>query len=138
MTSLLERFTGADTDREPEGEPVTLPFGRRTADYPFWAGVQGLDPAAPEPDDWAFAARLAAMACALHVHGPDAGLRGVFGKPPAQKYLDWLLEATGTADAYLRRYALRFACERADVIGERDILDVAAQACAAVTPGRRR
>jgi hypothetical protein len=136
MTTLLERFTGADADREET--PLTQPYHRRPAGLPFWAGVPGLDPAAPLLGDWSVAARLAAMVCALHVHGPDAGLPRILGKPPAQKYLDWLLEARSEDEAYMRRYALRFACEHADIIGAGGILDVASQVCAAVAPGRRR
>jgi hypothetical protein len=132
--TFLERFTGT---AEPEGAPVSQPYARPSA-RPFWTGVPGLDPSAPPLADADLAARCAAMACALHVHGPDAGLRGIFGKPPAQKYLDWLLDASDDVEAWMRRYALRLACEHAHVIGERDILEVAGQVLAAVTPGRRR
>ena len=135
MTALLDLITGHD--REPEGEPVTLPYARPPG-RPFWTGVPGLDPSAPPLADPDLSARTAAMACALHVYGPDAGLRGMFGKAPAQKYLEWLLDAPDEVEAWLRRYALRFACEHADVIGAADILEVAGQVCGAVTPGRRR
>ena len=135
MTSLLERITGTDA---PEETPVTNPPPRpRPYSVPWWLGVPGLDPAVPAPADRELAARIAALACAQHVHGPAATAGAVWAKSPAQKYLEWLLRAGGDWDAWVRRYALRRACDDVGVIGAEGILEVAGHAADFVL-GRRR
>jgi len=129
MTAIPERF-GART--APEGELMTMPPQGR---YPMWLGVPGSDPQCPlaDPD---LAARLAVMRFSLHVFGADAARRPVLGRSHAQDWLRWLLSAPDDVDAYLRRYALRFACEEAAAAGivPRDILETAQQLHAACTP----
>jgi hypothetical protein len=133
MTSLLDRFTAP---AEPEGGTLTQPY--RPDARPFWLGIPGLDPAYPSPADAELAARIAAEACAVHAHGMTAIMAPFIGKSPAQKYLDWLLDARTDLEAWLRRYALRVTCDRADGADASGILSAAAQVAAFVNPGRRR
>lgn len=133
MTSLLDRFTGTD---EPDGGTMTQP--QRPSARPFWTGIPGLDPGCPAPADRELAARIAAEACAVHVHGMTATQALLMRKSPAEKYLIWLLEATDDLEAWVRRYALRVTCERAGDAEPGDILDAAGQLAAFVYPGRRR
>ena len=140
MTSLIERITGSADDTEDA--PMTTPrqgYPAAAGTVPWWAGVPGLDPACPAPADPDLAARIAAEACARQVYGPGAAAGPLFGRSPAQKYLDWLLKAgPDDVEAWVRRYALRRACDYAATIGADDILDAAGETAAFVSPGRRR
>jgi hypothetical protein len=133
MTTLFERFT---TPAEPEEGIVTQP--RRPSGRPFWTGIPGLDPGIPAPADRELAARIAAEACAVHMHGMAATLKLPLRKPVAEKYLNWLLDAADDMEAWVRRYALRVTCDRAGEAEPGDILDAAWQTVAFVYPGRRR
>ena len=134
MTTLFDRFAAS---AEPEEGIVTQP--RRPSARPFWAGIPGLDPAVPAPADRELAARIAAEACAVHVHGMTAIMPVLMRrKSPAEKYVAWLLDADDDLEAWVRRYALRVTCERAGDAEPGDILDAAWQAVAFVYPGRRR
>lgn len=77
-----------------------------------WAGVPGLDPLHPVADP-RYAAQMAAMACAAHVLGPDVTRTSWRGSasPLAGSFFKWLAGHNGEADAYLRRMALRLACD---------------------------
>lgn len=137
MTSLVERFAGT---AEPEGNPVTQPYAR-PFDRPYWLGVPGLDPAVPAPADRELAARIAAEACAVHVHGMTATMPLLMRRRSlADKYLAWLLDAGDDLEAWTRRYALRVTCDRAGAGDAEpgDILDAAGQLAAFVYPVRRR
>jgi hypothetical protein len=134
VTSTLDRFTGT----EPEGGAVTQPYARPPA-FPWWAGVLGLDPAAPV-DDWALAAQCTAMACAARVFGAGAGYRMKmlsFKGSPATQWADWLLQAAGPEDAVRRRLALRLICEQAQADNPDGILEDAQRLHDACSPGRR-
>jgi hypothetical protein len=138
MTLLLDRFAAT---AEPEGDTVTQPY--RPDARPFWLGIPGLDPAYPPPADPMLTARLAAEACANHVHGYTATMGGVvFGKSAAQKYLEWLLKAGGDDfEAWTRRYALRVTCDRVwrtEDIDPGDVLKAADLTVDFIFPGRRR
>lgn len=135
MTSLLDRFTGTD---EPEEMPVTTPRPH-VYGVPWWAGVYGLDPAAPAAD-WAVAARHTAMACASHVFGADAGYPGrLFSRKgaPARQWLDWLLAAVSPEDADSRRLALRLTCDQPQAQDPDGILDDAKALHGSCSPARR-
>jgi hypothetical protein len=131
--TVLDRFTAP---AEPEEGPVTQP--RRPSGRPFWTGIPGLDPGVPAPADRELAARIAAEACAVHVHGMTATMQLLMRKSPAEKYLAWLLDAADDLEAWVRRYALRVTCDRAGDAEPGDILDAAWQTVAFVYPGRRR
>jgi hypothetical protein len=136
MTSIIDRFTAHD---DPEAAPMTTPRTGYPAGsaVPWWAGVPGLDPACPAPPAPEFAARIAAYACARHIYGPGADAGSLFGKSPARKYADWLEAAPDDMEAWARRYALRRACDDADVTAAGDILDAAGDTVAFLL-GRRR
>ena len=136
MTSLLERFTADD---EPEGPAMTfppqgLPAVPGTSAIPWWTGVPALDPDLRNYGDWIYAAECAAIACAVHVLGLDAGradwLRGQM-KAPVKTWARWLTE--DQAQAPKRTMTLRLVCERAAVISPDHILQVAKDLCAAGT-----
>lgn len=83
--------------------------GRRAL---WWAGVPGLDPLHPAADP-RYGAQTAAMACAAHVLGTDVTRTNWRGgaSPLARDFFQWLAGHRGEADAYLRRLALRLACD---------------------------
>ena len=84
--------------------------GRRAL---WWAGVPGLDPAyaAPTP---LMGAQASAMACAAYVldaHLPDDSRFANSPSKLTEKFFDWLAGSPDDYDAYLRRLALRLACD---------------------------
>jgi hypothetical protein len=110
-----------------------------TTSVPWWTGVPGLDPGVRYAD-WRSAAEFAAMACAAYVLGSSAARVNwwqSWKSAPARKWLTWLLEAAGDADAGKRILALRLVCERAAEIPDDKILGVATSLHAACTPGAR-
>ena len=132
--TVIDRLTGADI--EPEGIvpfPESLPAVPGTSAIPWWTGVPGLDPDV-HYKDWIYAAECAAIACAVHVLGLDAGraewLRGQM-KAPVRKWAEWL--AYDQAQAPKRAMTLRLVCERAAVISPDYILQVAKDLCNAGT-----
>ena len=145
MTSLLERMTGTADDLEettvtfpPQPYAPAVPG---ISAIPWWTGVPGLDPdIRVSPEDWLFAAECSAMACAAQVLGSGAGRADWWRSvrsAPARKWLDWLLDAPGEADARKRILALRLICERAAVIDDEHILHAAQSLHAACSPGMR-
>jgi hypothetical protein len=138
MTSILDCFTGTDHD---EDAPMTTPRpGFRAASaVPWWAGVDGLDPAIPV-EDWALAAQCTAMACAAHVFGSAAGYTEKMLSrkgPPARQWVNWLLEDAGPEDATRRRLALRLICDQGPALDADGILEDARHLLDACSPGRR-
>ena len=138
MSLLFDRFTAP---AEPEEPPVTTPRPRSYG-VPWWAGTYGLDPAIPV-DDWAVAARYTALACAVHVYGPDAAYRTAvlpFGKkavPANLRLRAWLLDRSVTTaeHAERRRFGLRLACEHGTGLEVDDLLHVAQDFADALGPG---
>lgn len=134
MTSMLERLTGA----EPEGAympiPESLPPVPGTSVIPWWTGVPGLDPDVRYAD-WVYRAECAAIACAVHVLGLDAGRadwrRGQM-KSPVKKWAEWLTDG-GEAELPKRTMTLRLVCERSAAIHPDSILGVARELCVAGT-----
>ena len=81
-----------------------------------------------------YKAECAAIACAIHVLGLNAGRaswpRGQM-KAPVRKWAEWL--AADQEQAPKRTMALRLVCERSATIHPDHILDVARTFCAAGT-----
>lgn len=135
MTSLLVRSTAP---AEPEEPPVTTPRPRSYG-VPWWAGVCGLDPAI-DFDDWEVAARYTALACSVHVLGPDAVYRTSLlsrkGASPYFRMRAWLTDGPPTWEvASRRRFALRLACEHAPGLEMSDLLQVAQDFADVLAPG---
>ncbi|HET9969757.1 MAG TPA: hypothetical protein VFQ68_16100, partial [Streptosporangiaceae bacterium] len=84
--------------------------------------------------------QCAAMACAAHAFGTDAGYPAKLltrkGSPAAQ-FLGWLLDTQGPEDAARRRLALRLTVERTQGADADDILECAGKLHASCSPGRR-
>ena len=134
MTALAELFTGRTSDLEETRVTTPPPFTRSAV--PWWAGVPGLDPAIPA-GDWAVAAPLAAMACAVRVYGVNAPYRsGLFKGSPASRWYGWLLQAAHPDDAARRFLALRLIVDHAAEIDPDDILQTARDLLAAVAQPR--
>jgi hypothetical protein len=137
VTSILDRLNGV-TDMEG-AMPVSesLPAVPGTSAIPWWTGVPGIDPDVRYAI-WEYKAECAAIACAVHVLGLDAGradwLRGQM-KAPVRKWAEWLV-AGGEEQVPKRTMTLRLVCERSAAIGPDHILDVARTLCAAGTLGR--
>ena len=134
--TVMERLAGADV--EPEGTsmptPGSLPAVPGTWGIPWWTGVPGLDPDV-RWESWKYKAECAAIACAVHVLGLDAGradwLRGQM-KAPVKKWVEWLAGG-GEAELPKRTMTLRLVCERSAVIHPDQILDIAQELCKAGT-----
>ena len=115
------------------------PGFRAASAVPWWAGVDGLDPAIPV-EDWALAAQCTAMACAAHVFGSAAGYTEKMLSrkgPPARQWVNWLLEDAGPEDATRRRLALRLICDQGPALDADGILEDARHLLDACSPGRR-
>lgn len=107
----FRQITGSEREaRVSEAAFADEVAGRRTL---WWAGVPGLDPLHPVGDA-RHAAQIAAMACAARVLGPDVNHRTRFrggASPIARDFYRWLAGHSGDIDAWLRRLALRLACD---------------------------
>ena len=135
MTTFLDRLNG--TDVEPEGTsmpfPESLPAVPGTSAIPWWTGSIGVDPDV-RYKDWRYAAECAAIACAVHVLGLDAGRADWWQgqmKAPVRKWAEWL--AADQEQAPKRTMTLRLVCERSAVIHPDHILGVAQKLCDAGT-----
>jgi hypothetical protein len=86
---------------------------------PWWHGIKGLDPANPT-HDIRLAARLAAIACAVHVMNTRLVIRGdrtawVMRRNRAvqevRAWYEWLAEPGDHLEAYTRRMTLLLVCD---------------------------
>lgn len=102
----------ADPELEEDPMPLRLPSASRTPDgIAWWADVPGLDPVA-STGDWSLDACCAGMACAERLYGENAGRPESWlpRRPsPAERFVDWLLDAHTSEDAARRMLALRLA-----------------------------
>jgi hypothetical protein len=89
-----------------------------TMTTPWWYGVKGLDPGNPT-DDIQQAARLTAIACAVHVmntqliHGERVSwaMKRNRALPEVRSWYDWLTASGDHLEAYARRVTLRLVCD---------------------------
>jgi hypothetical protein len=86
---------------------------------PWWYGVKGLDPGNPT-NDIAQAARLTAIACAVHAMGTDLvihrdrtswALRRNKAVQEVRAWYEWLAEPGDHLEAYARRVTLGWVCD---------------------------
>lgn len=132
----------ADTPEQEEAPPMPLRIpsaGRSPAGITWWADIPGLDPVA-STGDWSVDVTCAGMACAYHLYG-EAAARAESWLPrkaaPAQRFVEWLLQAQSQPDATRRVLALRLVVDQPFITDVDRLLDWLEDLRASCTPRPR-